>query len=122
MDRFTKLTARRERRCGRVRRRIRGTASRPRLTVFRSGRHIAAQIVNDESGVTIAAASTCQKDVANGLTSTANREAAQKVGRVIAERAKQAGIGMVAFDRGRFMYHGRVAALAHAARENGLKF
>jgi large subunit ribosomal protein L18 len=90
--------------------------------VFRSGRHISAQIIDDRQGKTLVAASTYQKDVAAGLKSTGNREAAQRVGRVLAERAQQAGVQMVAFDRGHYKYHGRVAALAQAVREGGIKF
>jgi large subunit ribosomal protein L18 len=92
------------------------------MTVFRSGRHISAQIIDDEQGRTLVAASTLQKEVAEGLKSTSNREAAQKVGQVIASRAKEAGVTLVAFDRGHYKYHGRVAALATGAREGGLSF
>jgi large subunit ribosomal protein L18 len=122
MDKHKTLTLRRRRRVGRVRKNLDGTAERPRLTVFRSGRHIAAQLINDEDGRTIAAASTMQKDVKDGLSSTANKAAAQKVGRIIAERAKAAGVSKACFDRGHFRYHGRIAALADAAREAGLQF
>ena len=122
MDKHKVITLRRARRVGRVRKSLTGTAERPRLTVFRSGRHIAAQLVNDEDGRTIVAASTMQKDVKEGLKSTANKEAAQRVGKLIAERAKAAGVSKACFDRGHFRYHGRVAALADAAREAGLQF
>lgn len=122
MDKHKKINEQRDRRKGHVRRMVRGTVVRPRLTVHRSGKHISAQIVNDEIGQTLAAASTRQKDVADGLKSTCNREAAQKVGKLLAERALAAGIDKIAFDRGYYMYHGRVAALATAAREAGLKF
>ena len=122
MDTHKTLTLRRQRRIGRVRKNLNGTAERPRLTVFRSGRHIAAQIINDEEGRTVVAASTMQKDVKDGLKSTANKEAAQKVGRLVAERARAAGVSKVCFDRGHFRYHGRIAALADAAREAGLQF
>lgn len=110
------------RRQGRVRRKLRGSTARPRLTVFRSGKHISAQVIDDGRGVTLAAASTQQKDVGGGLKSTADVEAAKKVGKTVAERALAAGIQKVAFDRGHYKYHGRVAALAQAAREAGLVF
>lgn len=122
MDRRKRVDAQRTRRRGHVRRRIRGTPERPRLTVFRSGRHIAAQIIDDDAGKTLAAASTQQKDVADGLASTANRDAAKRVGQLLAARAKEAGVSKVAFDRGHYKYHGRIAALADAAREAGLEF
>lgn len=92
------------------------------MSVFRSGKHMHAQVIDDAAGRTLAAASTQQKDVAKGLKSTANVEAAKAVGKAVAERALAAGVSEVAFDRGRFRYHGRVAAVAHAAREAGLKF
>jgi len=95
---------------------------KPRLTVFRSGQHIYAQIISSEDGNVLAAASTVQKDVRAELKSTSNKEAAAKVGRVVAERAVQAGITDVAFDRSGYRYHGRVQVLADAAREGGLKF
>lgn len=100
----------------------RGTPDRPRLTVFRSGKHISAQIVDDDTGKTLAAASTYQKDLVNESQSTANKEAAKRVGAALAERAKSVGVLNVRFDRGHYKYHGRVAALADAAREAGLKF
>lgn len=93
-----------------------------RLTVHRSGRHIYAQVIAGGGGRTVAAASTLQKDVAEGLESTCNVDAARAVGRKIAERSLEAGIEGVAFDRSGFRYHGRVKALADAAREAGLKF
>ena len=122
MDKHKTITLQRKRRVGRVRKSLNGTAERPRLTVFRSGRHIAAQVINDEDGRTIVAASTMQKDVKDGLSSTANKAAAEKVGRLVAERAKAAGVTKVCFDRGHLRYHGRVAALADAARKAGLQF
>ena len=94
----------------------------PRLTVHRSGRHIYAQVIAAEGGSVIAAASTVQKDVRTGLTSTSNKDAAKAVGKAVAERAVAAGISDVAFDRSGYRYHGRVAELADAARESGLKF
>lgn len=121
MSRRTQIGAQRTRRIGRVRSAVRASG-RLRLTVFRSSKHISAQIIDDERGVTLAAASTTQSDVRSGLKSTGNKEAAAKVGKVLAERAKSAGIELVCFDRGFYKYHGRVAALADAAREGGLKF
>ena len=95
---------------------------RPRLSVFRSGRHIYAQVIDDASGKTLAAASTLDKTVSGGLKSGANVEAAGAVGKLVAERAAGAGVKDVVFDRGGYIYHGRVKALAEAARENGLNF
>ena len=94
----------------------------PRLTVHRSGRHIYAQVIAAEGGVVVAAASTVQKDVRSGLKSTSNKDAAKAVGKAVAEKAVAAGVSDVAFDRSGFQYHGRVAELADAAREAGLKF
>lgn len=94
----------------------------PRLSVLRSGQHIYAQVFTADGAKVLASASTVQKDVAEGLKGTKNLEAAAKVGRVVAERAIQAGIEAVAFDRSGYRYHGRVKALADAAREAGLKF
>ena len=100
----------------------RGRETRPRLTVFRSGRQIYAQIIDDVKGVTIAAASTMEAELKDKLESGANKDAATKVGEVVAERAKKAGVTKVVFDRGRYMYHGRVKALADGARAGGLQF
>ena len=108
------------RRHARVRKAVRGTAERPRLAVFRSNRHIHAQLIDDRSGRTIAAASTLEADLRSGGTSSV--DAATRVGTLLAERAKAAGVQQVVFDRGGFLYHGRVAALADAAREAGLEF
>ena len=94
----------------------------PRLTVFRSGRHIYAQVIAPKGGSVIAAASTVQKELRAGLTSTSNKDAAKAVGKAVAEKAVAAGISAVAFDRSGYRYHGRVAELADAARESGLKF
>ena len=102
----------------RIRRRVRGTAERPRLAIFRSLNHIYAQVIDDERAVTIASASTVEKDL-RGATG-GNVEAAQRVGRAIAERAIAAGVEQVVFDRGGFRFHGRVKALTDAAREVGL--
>ena len=103
----------------RVRNKISGTTERPRLNVFRSAKHIYAQIIDDVNGVTLAAASSVEKEFKG---STGNKEEAKKVGMLIAERAKEKGITDVVFDRGGYVYHGRVKELAEGAREGGLKF
>ena len=95
---------------------------KPRLTVHRSGRHIYAQVISAEGGSVIAAASTLQKALRTDLTSTSNKDAAKAVGKAVAEKAVAAGVSDVAFDRSGYRYHGRVAELADAARESGLKF
>lgn len=105
----------------RVRKKINGTALRPRLNVFRSSKHIYAQLIDDVQGVTIAAASTLEKELETG-TNGGNVAAATKVGTLIAERAKEKGVDKVVFDRGGYLYHGRIKALADAAREAGLEF
>jgi len=110
----------RTRRHARARRKVTGTAERPRLAVFRSNRHVVAQVIDDRAGVTLAAASTLEADLRGGATG--NVEAAAKVGTLVAERAKAAGVDTVVFDRGGNRYHGRVAALADAARSAGLEF
>lgn len=110
----------RVRRHHRVRKKIAGNAERPRLAVYRSNRHMVAQLIDDRQGRTLVAASTHEADVRSGPTG--NREGAALVGRLLAERARAASITTVVFDRGGFRYHGRVAALADAAREGGLKF
>ena len=102
----------------RIRKKVSGTAERPRLAVFRSLNHIYAQVIDDVSGVTLAAASTTEKDL-KGKTG-GNVEAAQTVGRTVAERAQAAGVSQVVFDRGGYVYHGRVKALLDATREAGL--
>ena len=107
----------RERRHRRVRKKVRGTAARPRLAVFRSNKHIYAQVIDDVSGVTLASASTIEKSF-DGATATV--DAAKQVGALLGERAKGAGVETVVFDRGGFSYHGRVAAIADGAREAGL--
>jgi large subunit ribosomal protein L18 len=112
--------AARLRRHRRVRKKVRGTAERPRLAVFRSNRHITAQVIDDLAGRTIAAASTVEADLR--VNASGNRGAATTVGRLVAERAKAAGVEKVTFDRGGFLFHGRVAAVAEAAREAGLEF
>jgi large subunit ribosomal protein L18 len=112
-----------ERRKARVRRAIRRNATgRPRLSVHRSGRHIYAQVIDDVEGKTLAAASTVEKGVRDGGKSGANVEAAKAVGKLVAERASAKGVKEVVFDRGGYLYHGRVKALADAAREGGLSF
>ncbi|MDR0889549.1 MAG: 50S ribosomal protein L18 [Oscillospiraceae bacterium] len=103
----------------RVRGKISGTPCRPRLNVFRSNSNIYAQIIDDVNGATLVSASTVEKDFEGA---TGNCEAAKKVGQMVAERAKAKGIEEVIFDRGGYVYHGRVAALADGARESGLKF
>ncbi len=115
---FDRRVARR-RRHHRIRKTLTGTPASPRLVVFRSSRHISAQVVDDSKGRTLASASTQQAGVADGLTGVA---AATVVGRLVAERARDAGVQTVIFDRGGYRFHGRVAALAEAAREGGLGF
>lgn len=104
----------------RVRNKISGTTEVPRLNVFRSNSNIFAQIIDDTKGITLASASSIDKELK--LTNGSNVEAAKEVGKLIAERAKKANINKVTFDRGGYLYHGRVKALAEAARENGLEF
>ncbi|MEL6260366.1 MAG: 50S ribosomal protein L18 [Cyanobacteria bacterium J06626_6] len=116
-------TSRREstrRRHARVRRRVKGTSERPRLAIFRSNQHIYAQVIDDTQHQTLAAASTLDADFTESSSST--KEAAASVGKLIAERSIKQNISQVVFDRGGKLYHGRVAALADAAREAGLKF
>ncbi len=99
-----------------------GNGDRPRLSVFRSGRHIYAQVIDDRSGSTLAAASSLEKAMRDSLKTGADKDAAIAVGKLVAERAKANGVSEVVFDRGGFKYHGRVQALADAAREGGLSF
>ncbi len=111
------------RRRARVRRRLRrNNTDRPRLSVHRSNKNISAQVIDDRIGRTLAAASTLEKDVRSGLKTGADTDAAAAVGRLIAERALASGVTEVVFDRGSYVYHGRVKALAEAAREGGLAF
>ncbi|MBM3506461.1 MAG: 50S ribosomal protein L18 [Alphaproteobacteria bacterium] len=111
------------RRRTRVRFRARkASGGRPRLTVFRSGKNIYAQVIDDAKGVTVAAASTLEKDLKGSLKSGATKDAAAKVGALIAQRATAVGVSEVVFDRGGYMFHGRIKALADSAREGGLKF
>ena len=112
----------RQKRHRRVRYKVSGTAERPRLNVSRSISHIYAQLIDDNAGHTLAAASTLDKEVKDNLKSGGNVEAAKAVGKLIAERAASSEITAVVFDRGGYKYHGRVQALADAAREGGLKF
>ena len=114
--------AARKKRHFRVRNRISGTAARPRLNVFRSLKHVYAQVINDVTGETLVSASTVDKEVAAQIQFGGNIEAAKAVGTVVAQRALEKGIKEVVFDRGGYLYHGRVAALAEAAREAGLEF
>ncbi len=109
------------RRHHRVRKQIHGTPERPRLAVFRSNKHLVLQVIDDVNGRTLAAASTVEADV-RGAGGTGNIDAAKRVGALVADRAKAAGVTKVVFDRGGFLYHGRVAAAADAAREAGLEF
>ena len=120
MTNHARVHALKARRHARVRRKVSGTPERPRLAVFRSNRHIVAQVIDDVAGRTIAAASTVE--AALRTEATGNAEAAAHVGRLVAERAKEKGVAKVVFDRGSSRYHGRVAALADAARDAGLEF
>lgn len=111
----------RKRRHVRVRKKIHGTAARPRLALFRSNKHLVLQVIDDDAGRTLASASTIEADIrAQGTGGTV--EAATKLGTLVAERAKAVGVDKVVFDRGGFLYHGRVAAAAQAARDAGLEF
>ena len=120
---MTRMNDQIERRQGRVRGALRRAAGeRKRLTVFRSSKHIYAQVIDDDEGVTVAAASSMEKTAREGQKTGANVEAARRVGKELAERAKKAGVDKVVFDRGGYMYQGRVKALAEGAREGGLDF
>ena len=105
-----------------IRKRLSGTGSCPRLSVFRSAKHMYAQVIDDDTGRTLAAASTLSPELASYEGHRGNKEAAKAVGALVAEKAKAAGVESVVFDRNGYLYHGRVAALADAARESGLKF
>jgi large subunit ribosomal protein L18 len=122
MDHNKSIGKQRRRRTFRVRKRLRGTAERPRLCVTRSHRNIEAQLIDDIAGKTLASASTGDKDLTKKIKYGGNAVAAEMVGKTIAERAVKVGVSEVCFDRGGSKYHGRVAALASAAREAGLKF
>jgi large subunit ribosomal protein L18 len=110
------------RRHARIRKRLEGTADRPRMAVFRSNEHIYVQVIDDVAQATLAAASTIDKELKGKLESNSNCDAATEVGKLIAQRVAAKGISQVVFDRGGNLYHGRVKALAEAARANGLKF
>ena len=112
----------RQRRKKHIRKQVRGTAERPRLSVFRSARHIYAQVIDDVSGTTLAAASTLSEGLAGLEGATGNRGASAAVGKLVAEKALAAGVSTVTFDRNGYLFHGRVKSLADAAREAGLKF
>tara|TARA_R110002096_G_scaffold269164_5_gene462982 strand:+ start:70 stop:429 length:360 start_codon:yes stop_codon:yes gene_type:complete len=111
-----------QRRRLRVRNAIRKNSDRLRLSIFRSGRHIYAQVIDDRAGRTLAAASSVEKDLRSSHKSGADKDAASAVGKIVAERALAAGVNAVVFDRGAYRYHGRVKALADAARDAGLQF
>lgn len=111
-----------KRRRQRVRAELRRNSQRPRLSVFRSSKHIYAQVIDDGKGVTLAAASTLDKEIREKLKTGADRSAAAEVGKLIATRAKAGGVERVVFDRGGYLFHGRIKALADAAREAGLNF
>ncbi|HWP15871.1 MAG TPA: 50S ribosomal protein L18 [Xanthobacteraceae bacterium] len=122
---MSRLTDRTARRTASVRRKVKlaaGTSGRARLSVFRSSKHIYAQLIDDVKGTTMAAASSLEKTMREGAKTGANIAAAKAVGKLIAERAKEKGIKDVVFDRGGYLYHGRIKALADAAREGGLNF
>jgi large subunit ribosomal protein L18 len=112
----------RERRHRRIRAKISGTAERPRLNIFRSLEHIYVQVIDDEAGRTLASASTVDKNLQADMSGKTKKEQATLVGKTVAERAQVAGIKQVVFDRGGYLYHGRVKALADGAREGGLEF
>ena len=120
MTTMTPGAARRQKRVRAALKKVAG--GRPRLSVFRSSQHIYAQVIDDGAGRTLAAASSLEKDLRGDLKTGADKAAAAKVGQLLAERAKAAGVDKVVFDRGAYIYHGRVKALADAAREGGLKF
>jgi large subunit ribosomal protein L18 len=122
MNREKDKNSRRQRRRFRVRNRLRGDAERPRMSIFRSHKHVYCQVIDDHSGKTLVSASTRDKALRGDVKYGGNKDAAQAVGRAVAERALAAGIKAVRFDRGHYRYHGRVAALADAAREAGLSF
>jgi len=122
MDRQKDKRVKRVKRHMHVRNRIVGTSERPRLSVFRSLKHVYAQVIDDMAGRTLAWASTLSPEVREGAKGGGNKEAARLVGKLVAEKAGKAGITQVAFDRGPYRYHGRVKEVAEAARESGLRF
>jgi large subunit ribosomal protein L18 len=122
---MTRVRDRKQRRAAikrRYRAAVRGTSARPRLAVFRSLRHVYAQIIDDEQGVTVTAASSLETEASGKVKSTGSRAAGKLIGQIIAERAKERGVEAVVFDRGGFSYHGVIQAIAEGAREAGLKF
>jgi large subunit ribosomal protein L18 len=121
MSRITDRKQRRKRMKRRYRDVVRGTAERPRLAVYRSLRHVYAQVIDDASGTTLVSASTLDASTVGDLKTTGGREAGKRLGQVIADRAKEKGISSVVFDRGGFKYHGVVRAIADGARESGLE-
>ena len=122
MDNKENRKAIREKKHARLRNRFSGTAERPRLAVYRSNKHIYAQIIDDDAQKTLAAAGTVEKEIADAIDNTDDIAAAEKVGEVIAQRAAEKGIKQVVFDRGGYIYQGKIAALAEAARKAGLEF
>jgi large subunit ribosomal protein L18 len=122
MNRSEVRTESRRRIRSRIRRRVKGSQERPRLAVFKSGRHIYAQVIDDRTGATIAHASSLDAALKSEKKPAANRETATRVGTLVAERAKQKGVARVVFDRGGYIYHGKIKALAEAARQGGLEF
>ncbi len=122
MDHHRAMNKQRQRRRMRVRRPLRGRPGRPRLSVYRSHKHIAVQVIDDDQGKTLCAASTTERALKEQMNYGGNQDAATAVGKVIAERALAAGVKEVVFDRREYKYHGRVKALAEAAREGGLVF
>jgi large subunit ribosomal protein L18 len=121
MAKFNRKVSR-DRRHTRIRRRVQGTETRPRLSVFRSLTNVYAQVIDDTKGITLAAASSLDAEIKTAADGKKKAEVSKLVGALVAKRAKEKGITMVAFDRGGFRYHGRVKALAEAVREQGLKF
>jgi len=122
VKRISKRVFGRIRRKRRIRLKIKGTPEQPRLSVFRSGRHIYAQIIDDVARVTLVSASSLDKELAGKIKTGGNKDGSKHVGALLAKKAKDAGIKKVVFDRGGYLYHGRVQALAEAAREGGLEF
>lgn len=122
MSKTNEKLALRNRRRKSIRKKIAGTSERPRLAVFRTAKHIYAQIIDDGDGRTLASASTLCKELRTEFANGGNKDAAEAVGKLLAERAKAANVSSVVFDRGGFLYHGRVAALAAGARAGGLEF
>ena len=122
MDHNKAVRSQRKRRSFRVRKRLRGTAERPRLTITKSLKHVYCQVIDDETGRTIASASTRDKVLRGDVKTGGNKDAASAVGKALAEKASAAGVKTVCFDRGPYKYHGRVAALADAVREAGITF